>query len=75
MLMPSGSFNTDDGIRRAAIILLHARDGNDIVSIPMTVLGGLQSPPHGRLQENGQSFNTDDGIRRAAMQSRLSPHP
>ena len=68
-------FNTDDGIRRAAIILLHARDGNDIVSIPMTVLGGLQSPPHGRLQENGQSFNTDDGIRRAAMQSRLSPHP
>ena len=41
-LMGSG-FNTDDGIRRAAIhsdqpLLLYARS----VSIPMTVLGGLQ---------------------------------
>ena len=36
-------FNTDDGIRRAAIAVINFK-GMDVkrVSIPMTVLGGLQ---------------------------------
>ena len=40
----SGRFNTDDGIRRAAMRRLrHRNDEGWEVSIPMTVLGGLQS--------------------------------
>ena len=40
----SRSFNTDDGIRRAAIISVSYNGRYHYqVSIPMTVLGGLQS--------------------------------
>ena len=39
----------------------------DGVSIPMTVLGGLQSKTIVRILKSLSSFNTDDGIRRAAM--------
>ena len=38
-------FNTDDGIRRAAIVSGAKKNKEGIdVSIPMTVLGGLQFP-------------------------------
>ena len=37
------------------------------VSIPMTVLGGLQSRTFLHLLRRPGCFNTDDGIRRAAM--------
>ena len=62
------SFNTDDGIRRAAI-----GDGEidlsnaEFVSIPMTVLGGLQFLITTRITRFPRGFNTDDGIRRAAI--------
>ena len=62
------SFNTDDGIRRAAILdkvvdILYSF----CVSIPMTVLGGLQYGSNQRVIDIPFSFNTDDGIRRAAI--------
>ena len=38
-----------------------------IVSIPMTVLGGLQFALLIALISKMTSFNTDDGIRRAAI--------
>ena len=61
-------FNTDDGIRRAAISFMKQQDiTRKEVSIPMTVLGGLQ---YQRLKTHRLiilSFNTDDGIRRAAI--------
>ena len=42
-VLSSVSFNTDDGIRRAAIIMKKLFILKSIiVSIPMTVLGGLQ---------------------------------
>ena len=37
------------------------------VSIPMTVLGGLQSACCSLDDDAVQSFNTDDGIRRATI--------
>ena len=37
------------------------------VSIPMTVLGGLQSVVQRARHRPGNRFNTDDGIRRAAI--------
>ena len=44
-------------------------EDNDLfhVSIPMTVLGGLQYDFTKALDPEVQSFNTDDGIRRAAI--------
>ena len=43
-------------------------EDNDLfhVSIPMTVLGGLQFYVNPCFMIGGKSFNTDDGIRRAA---------
>ena len=38
-----------------------------IVSIPMTVLGGLQYSRVFGMGKEASCFNTDDGIRRAAM--------
>ena len=62
------SFNTDDGIRRAAIRKAAARRALSCqVSIPMTVLGGLQWALWRALLILRKSFNTDDGIRRAAI--------
>ena len=64
----SGGFNTDDGIRRAAISRQRTAGARrSPVSIPMTVLGGLQW--HELYSESfcRFSFNTDDGIRRAAI--------
>ena len=37
------------------------------VSIPMTVLGGLQFDHETAVTRGAGSFNTDDGIRRAAI--------
>ncbi len=39
----------------------------DVVSIPMTVLGGLQSEWIDWMNKQVARFNTDDGIRRAAI--------
>ena len=59
-------FNTDDGIRRATTVLETQRaDRIAQVSIPMTVLGGLQPLKLEMETVEGESFNTDDGIRRA----------
>ena len=60
-------FNTDDGIRRAAIYQVGLLEMISLVSIPMTVLGGLQSSSCGSLCMTRRRFNTDDGIRRAAI--------
>ena len=38
-----------------------------MVSIPMTVLGGLQWDRNVLPRRKEESFNTDDGIRRAAI--------
>ena len=37
------------------------------VSIPMTVLGGLQFREVKKQKKENKSFNTDDGIRRATI--------
>ena len=71
-------FNTDDGIRRAAICGLdYGEVLRRCVSIPMTVLGGLQSASlEVMMYINVSSFNTDDGIRRAAIwESHASMNP
>ena len=61
-------FNTDDGIRRAAISARAFEAVNaGHVSIPMTVLGGLQFRPWRILWRRMPGFNADDGIRRAAI--------
>ena len=44
----------------------HSRKGGQ-VSIPMTVLGGLQSINTAKHCDHIYRFNTDDGIRRAAI--------
>ena len=47
------------------------------VSIPMTVLGGLQPTKLARVKRMISRFNTDDGIRRATTRSTTSsllPH-
>ena len=43
-----------------------------MVSIPMTVLGGLQCLIRHSFDFSFSCFNTDDGIRRAAMASSKS---
>ena len=42
-----------------------------LVSIPMTVLGGLQFDKVCRDRDTYISFNTDDGIRRAAIPTQI----
>ena len=64
-------FNTDDGIRRATTAsTLSGRTPTTSVSIPMTVLGGLQrSKRSSTVVARPSCFNTDDGIRRATTKS------
>ena len=61
-------FNTDDGIRRAAIMIPTTNFPFSIlVSIPMTVLGGLQYCIRKIYHPEQRSFNTHDVISRAEM--------
>ena len=45
----------------------HLKNAEDRVSIPMTVLGGLQYEGFEVIDGQHRCFNTDDGIRRATI--------
>ena len=72
-LATRSSFNTEDGRGRAAIKHSIDQKINMNVSIPRTVVGGLQFASSTLFIRHFVSFNTEDGRGRAAMALVIAP--